>query len=222
MKAYDGPSELSGFHFLGYDVRDTRGLGVKILKLHGFQVGRVLSVDLTVCERYDCENSVDKTVSQRYDCGNGGEPPQVLYGGATFAQGLFMTYASAKEWLQLIPDEHRRRFEVIGYSVNKEEVLSFVTAERADQIGVSFTDDALLVDGANLEGYDVATLQYSWVSGLTNCGIDLHAAGIRISRDLTDSFLFRNVAAARKFRQLADDRIAAHAPFLVWQICTFQ
>ena len=137
MKAYDGPSELSGFQFLGYDVRDTRGLGVKILKLHGFQVGRVLSVDLTVCERYNCEN--------------GEEPPQVLDGGATFAQGLFMTYASAKEWLQLIPNEHRRRFEVIGYSVNKEEVLSFVTAERADQIGVSFTDDALLVDGANLE-----------------------------------------------------------------------
>lgn len=182
------------FYFLGYEIRDvTHARPAKLL--WGASPERLFSVDRVICTRYEFECLGDLPV------------------------GTFGTLREALLFFSKVPAVARPRHEVLGLSVETRALIwEGRPNEEVAYSGVQVVRGAVLAPCFRLAGYDVASVQYSAISALTNCGPDLPAACVDPRADLSETCLLKDVAKARELAAHADKGVPEHAPFHVWQV----
>lgn len=100
--------------------------------------------------------------------------------------------------------------------VRAPDKYSLSSVERLSELSTSVVP-AWPEAGWDLYGYDVADT--SFLSGLSNCGYDAAMRPQMRSAwggSLNDNHLFNSAHRASEFARVCDDRIAEHAPFLVY------
>lgn len=191
------PVEInSEFKFLGTAIR---------------QVDRLLTGEQIVGREF---LSIDPIVSEPYY----GSSEQNTNKGPIGFWGLYDTPNVSLKEFSLISDPKRSGFRIIGIFLHVKSFLEAIAKGYLDEELFSrkleITPDIDIV----FKGYEIATLEYEWISFLSNCGKNMHDY-IDLTH-LNSYGLIDSLSDAMKFKTIAEKDLSVHAPFGVWGICT--
>lgn len=185
------------FTFLGYDIRrvkETHFCTEKVLK-------KVFSIDQAISERLD--NYIDDRNKKNNEF-------QMI-------PGLYPSYQKAKNDFEKIKtNDSKNSIEIIALFIYKESFNTAVKMGYLEDESAIAIDKCVISHISKCEGYDVATLEYEWISFLTNCGkcVECYVNSISIN----DVYLIKSLEKAKELKVKADGEIPEHSPFGIWSI----
>jgi hypothetical protein len=159
--------------------------------------------------------SVDTVISEPY---KNSSKREIACSSKAFWELYDSLEEAAADYSQ-IPQHERSGFRIVAIFLDEQSFIEAVSKGYLDEGIFSKRIEISPAYNCGFKGYDVATLEYQWISFLTNCGKDMQ--NYLHHSDLNLYGLIDSLAEATKLKTIADKEISVHAPFGVWGICTF-
>lgn len=182
---------LNDYVFMGYDVRQTNNNRIKWINKN-----RIISVDKVICPRLNAIKDFDWE----------------KVGTKLTEWGMCLSYQVAYEYYKYIPN--KEYFEILAF------FLSCSDFENGKSKGILVDSNALKLNDEigklkKFEGFDIGTIEYEWISYLTNCGRENE---VSIKTKVNNVNLLSDYGNALKIKKLAEKDIPEHQPWAIWSV----